>query len=153
MSDPNAATTVAAHKGNGSKYLFLFLLGLVIGAISVVMLLRTLEGRKTWRDHYPEAAMQVMDAQIKQLEESVKANRCSATDTLPRIKALRTMANDIELALPDLRDDKRFVEHASKLRGTLDAALASPPLSCEGVTKLVSNVGETCKACHQDFRN
>lgn len=147
------APTQPTRMGAAKKYLFLFLLGLVIGAISVVMLLRTLEGRKTWRDHYPEAAMQVMDAQIKQLEESVKANRCSATDTLPRIKALRTMANDIELAFPDLRDDKRFVEHASKLRGTLDAALASPPLSCEGVTKLVSNVGETCKACHQDFRN
>lgn len=133
------------------KYLFLFLLGLVIGAISVVMMLRAMEGRKTWRDHYPDAAMHFMQAQAAQLKESVETNRCAATETLPRLKALRTVGDDLEPAFPDLRDDKRFVEHASKLRGTLDAALASPPLSCEGVTKLLSSLGEDCKACHQDF--
>lgn len=146
-------TTPPTRSDAAKKYLFLFLLGLVIGAIAVVMLLRALEARKTWRDHYPDAAMRVMDAQLKQLNESVKANRCSATDTLPRIKTMWTMANEIELAFPGLRDDQRFVEHASKLRGSLDAGLASPPLGCEGVTKLVSDVGAACKACHQDFRN
>lgn len=146
---PIPPTRMAAAK----RYLFLFLLGLVVGAISVVMVLRAMEGRKTWRDHYPEAAMYFMDAQVAQLKESVQTNRCAATDTLPRLKALRIAADDLEPAFPGLRDDKRFVGHASKLRGSLDAALASPPLSCEGVTKLVSGINEDCKACHQDFRN
>lgn len=152
MSDPNASKT-ADRKGNGARYLFLFLLGLVIGAIAVVMLLRAMDARKTWRDHYPDAAMRVMDAEVNQLDETVKVNRCSATETLPRIKAMWTMANEIELAFPGLRDDKRFVEHASKLRGSLDTALVSPPLGCEGVTKLATDIRADCKACHQDFRN
>ena len=150
MSDPDPATTAAARKGNGSKYLFLFLLGLVIGIIATVMAVRALDARK---DHFPDSVMQVQQWHLGQFKSNVEQNRCAPTDTLPHLQALRTMANDIQPAFPDLRDDKRFVEHASKLRGSLDAGLASPPLSCEGVTKLVSNVGAACKACHQDFRN
>lgn len=150
MSTPSP---IQPSRTNAAKrYLFLFLLGLLIGAICVVMLLRALEGRKTWRDHYPDAAMHFMDAQVKQLGESVTANRCAATDTIPRLKALRTIADDLEPALPSLRDDQRFVAAASKLRGTLDAALSSPPLNCDSVTKLTAAIGENCKACHQDFR-
>ena len=63
------------------------------------------------------------------------------------------MANDIEPAFPGLSDDKRFIEHASKMRASLDAALASPPLNCAGVGTTAGKVGEACKACHQDFRN
>jgi hypothetical protein len=41
-------------------------------------------------------------------EANTDQNRCAATDTLPHLQALRTMANDIEPAFPDLRDDARF---------------------------------------------
>ena len=150
MSDTNAATTVAAHKGNGSKYLFVFLLGLVIGIVATVMAVRAIDARK---DHFPDSVMQVQQWHLGQLKSNVEKNRCGPTDTLPHLQALRTMANDIEPALPDLHDDKRFVEHASKLRASLDAALASPPLGCAGVGTAAENLGETCKACHQDFRN
>lgn len=150
MSDPNPATIDAQRKGNGSRYLFLFLLGLVIGIVATVMTVRALDARK---DHFPESVMQVQQWHLGQLKSNVEQNRCVPIDTLPHLQALRTMVNDIEPAFPGLRDDKRFVEHAGKLRGSLDTALASPPLSCEGVTRLVSNAGEACKACHQDFRN
>ena len=79
-------------------------------------------------------------------------NRCAATDVLPNLKALRVMADDLEPAFPDLADDQRFAEHASKMRARLDAALASPPLNCAGVGTTAQGIGETCKACHQDFR-
>lgn len=150
MSDPIPANSAAEDKGNGSRYLFLFLLGLVIGIIATVMTVRALNARK---DHFPESVMQVQQWHLGQLKSNVEQNRCVPIDTLPHLQALRTMVNDIEPAFSDLRDDKRFIEHAGKLRGSLDTALASPPLSCEGVTKLVSNVGGACKACHQDFRN
>ena len=150
MSDPIAATTVAAHKGNGSKYLFVFLLGLVIGIVATVMAVRAIDARK---DHFPDSVMQVQQWHLGQLKSNVERNRCGPTDTLPHLQALRTMANDIEPAFADLRDDKRFVEHASKLRASLDAALSSPPLNCAGVGTAAENLGETCKACHQDFRN
>ena len=150
MSDQNQAATAATHKGNGSKYLFLFLLGLVIGIVATVMAVRAIDARK---DHFPDSVMQVQQWHLGQLKSNVERNRCGPTDTLPHLQALRTMANDIEPAFADLRDDKRFVEHASKLRASLDAALSSPPLNCAGVGTAAENLGETCKACHQDFRN
>src|SRR3970282_1442051 len=148
MSYPGPAT--AARNGNGSRYLFLFLLGLVIGVVATVMAVRALNERK---DHFPESVMQVQQCHLGQLKSNVEQNRCVPIDTLPHLQALRTMANDIEPAVSARRADKRFIGHAGRLRGALDTALASPPLSCEGVTRLVSNVGGACKACHQDFRN
>jgi hypothetical protein len=131
------------------RYMFVLLLGLVLGAIATVMLLRSLDARK---DHFPQSVMQVQSWHIGQLEAKTKENRCAATDTIPHLKALRTMADDLEPAFPDLRDDERFVKHASGMRGTLDAALAAPPLNCEGVGATLGKIGENCKACHQDFK-
>ena len=147
MSDPNPGAT--ARKGNGSKYLFLFLLGLVVGAVAVVMALRAWDARK---DHFPESLMHVQGWHAGQLGKALEQNRCAATDTLPHFKALRTTADDLERAFPGLADDKRFSDAASKLRGTLDGALASPPMNCEGVAALDKQIGADCKACHQDFR-
>lgn len=134
------------------RYLFLFLFGLVIGVVSVVMILRAIEARKTWQDHYPNAAMQLMQAHMAQLGGLASANRCTATDTLPHLQALRTISNDIEPAFGDLRDDSRFATRASDLRATLDGALAAPPLDCAGVGNTAKQIGEACKACHQDYR-
>lgn len=135
-----------------AKYLFVFLLGLVIGVVALVMLVRTLESRKTWRDHYPHALMHLLSAQAAQLRDNAEANRCSPTDTLPFLQSLRSLGNDFERAFPDLREDQRFVSHAAQFRGALDAALASPPLGCAGVQQAGTRIGEACKACHQDFR-
>lgn len=150
MSDPDPATTAAARKGHGSRYLFLFLLGLVIGIIATVMAVRAIDARK---DHFHDSVMHVQQWHLGQLQSNVEQNRCGPTDTLPHLQALRTMANDIEPAFPDLRDDKRFVDHTSKMRASLDASLASPPLNCAGVATTAGNIGEACKACHQDFRD
>lgn len=132
------------------RYFFLFLLGLVVGAVATVMAMRAIDAR---RDHYPDAVMTVMQAHTGQLKTSLEANRCGATDILPHLQSLRTMANDIEPAFGDLREDERFARHASQLRATLDGALASPPLNCAGVGATAGKIGEACKACHQDFRN
>ena len=141
-----------ARSSNTSRYLFLFLLGLVLGIIGVVMALRAIEGRKTWEDHFPDAVMHVMQAHASQLGAAAKENRCAATDVLPHLQTLRYMANDLEPALPGLSDDPRFVEHASHYRATLDSALATPPLNCAGVEAAIKQVNDGCKACHQDFR-
>jgi len=151
MSDPNPGTLPesTARKGHGSRYLFLFLLGLVIGAVAVVMVMRAWDER---RDHFHDSVMHVQQWHLDRLKGDVDQNQCAATDTIPHLKAIRTMADDLERAFPGNRDDQRFVAAASKLRRTLDAALASPPLNCEGVGKTVGDIGEACKACHQDFR-
>ena len=108
---------------NASRYLFLFLIGLAVGILGTVMAMRAIDARQ---DHFPGSVMDVQAWHMGQLKAATQQNRCAATDTLPHLQALRTMANDIEPAFGDLRDDARFSKHASDLRATLDSALASP---------------------------
>ena len=135
---------------NASRYLFLFLIGLAVGILGTVMAMRAIDARQ---DHFPSSVMEVQAWHMAQLKASTQQNRCAATDTLPHLQALRTMANDIEPAFGDLRDDARFSKHASDLRATLDNALANPPLNCAGVGTTLASIGEDCKDCHQEFRN
>src|SRR3546814_9266569 len=90
---PEANPAKPAKPSAASRYLFVFLVGLVIGAVALVMILRTVEARKTWQDHYPHAAMHLFDSHIAQLQASTEPNRCSPTDTLPPLQALRLVAN------------------------------------------------------------
>ena len=144
-------TTSASQAGNAAaRYFFLFLIGLVTGIVATLMAMRALDARK---DHYPESVMHVMAAHADALKANIEQNRCAATDTLPHLQTLRMMANDIEPAFGDLREDARFAGHASDLRAGLDGVLASPPLNCAGVGTALKDIGEDCKACHQDFRN
>ena len=85
-----------------SRYLFLFLIGLVVGAICTVMAMRALQARQ---DPFPDSVMQVMAKHSGQLADKVKQNRCAATDTIPHVRTLRAMANDLEMAFPGIADD------------------------------------------------
>ena len=135
---------------NAGRYLFLLLLGLVLGAIGTVMALRAIEARK---DHFPEALMHVQQWHMGQLKADMEQNRCNATDVLPHLQALRMTANDLDAAFPDLRDDQRFKTASTGMRAAMDKVVGNPPLTCEGVGAAMAQIGETCKACHQDFRN
>ena len=135
--------------GTGARYFFLFLVGLVAGVICTVMAMRALEARK---DPFHESVMHVQQWHMAQLKANTEQNRCNATDTLPHLQALRTMADDIEPAMPDLRDDERFAKAASQLRAALDSARANPPLNCAGVGAAMKEIGAACKACHLVFR-
>lgn len=146
MSDVNASSPNPARRGNGSRYLFMALLGLVIGAVASVMIMRAIDQRK---DPYPEAVMHVMGAHMHALKDAVTQNRCAATDVIPHLQALRTMANDIEPAFKDMHDDDKFAKYASDLRATVDASLATPPLNCPGVQAAAAKIGEACETCHK----
>lgn len=137
---------------SASRYLFLFLLGLVIGTIAMIMLMRVWESRKTPEDRWHDAVMNIMAVHSGRLDANIKANRCAATDLIPSLQTMRSLASDLEPAFPDLADDQRFKDHASDYRATLDAALANPPLNCAGAGTTLQGVGKACKACHQDFR-
>lgn len=146
MSTPDPA----AKKSNAGRYLFLLLLGLAVGAIATVMVLRALEARK---DHFPAALMEVQGWHMGQLKAAMEQNRCSANDVMPHLQALRAMGNDLEPAFPDLRDDERFKSAAAAMRGAVDKAITAPPLSCESLAGTMKAVGDTCKGCHRDFKN
>lgn len=131
------------------RYLFLFLLGLFVGAICTVMLVRAIQARS---DHFPDALMHVMARQQGELKKAIDANRCTVSDATPRLQSLRAMANDLESAFPSLRDDARFAASASALRGTLDTALAQPPADCAALVDVQDKISESCLSCHRDFR-
>ena len=143
-ADPNR------RPSNASRYLFLLILGLVLGAVATVMALRALEQRK---DHFPDALMHVQQWHMGQLKTDMEQNRCNATDVLPHLQALRMTANDIDAAFPDLRDDPRFTAASTAMRASMDKAVANPPLTCEGLGAAMKDIGASCKGCHQDFRN
>lgn len=143
------STATPAPKSHATRYLFLFLLGLVIGAIGTVMAMRAIDARK---DHFHEAIMHVQAWHAGELKAAIDSNRCAATDSLPHLQALRTMADNLEDGFPDLAEDERFSTHASAFRATLDAAIASPPRDCASLGATLGRIGEGCKACHQDFR-
>lgn len=144
---PGSASRLSGNRAG--RYLFMAVLGLVIGVFATVMVSRALHERK---DHYPEAVMYVMQAHMNALKGNVVENRCAATDTLPHLTTLRHLGNDLEPAFPGLRDDAPFRQHAGGLRAAVDATLASPPLNCAGVQVAMAKIAESCKACHADYQ-
>ena len=142
----NAPAPAPARRGNGSRYLFMALLGLVVGAVASVMVMRAIQQR---HDPYPEAVMHVMSAHMRALKQNVVQNRCAATDVLPHLQALRVVSNDIEPAFADMRDDEKFAKYASDLRAAIDAAVAAPPMACGAVQTAAAKIGEACEGCHR----
>jgi len=139
-----------AKESNASRYLFLFLLGLAVGMVVTVFMLRAIKARQ---DPFPDSVMQVMEKQFSLLDDNIKANRCMATDTLPRLQMLRAVSNDIEIAFPDLAEDTLFKKHAGQLRTNLETVIAAGPTDCNATRAARAKAVEACKACHQDFAN
>lgn len=131
------------------RYLFMALIGLLVGIIGTVMLMRAIQAR---RDPFPHSLMQVMAKQTDLLQRSQQQNRCTVPDGQPRLQTLRYLSNDLEAAFPSLRDDRRFAAHARDMRSALDQALAAVPGDCTALATVNTRIGEACKACHQDFR-
>ncbi|MFT3756289.1 MAG: hypothetical protein QM769_10160 [Pseudoxanthomonas sp.] len=140
---------IPAKKSNASRYLFLFLVGLVMGAVATVMIVRALQARQ---DPFPDAVMHVMGKHAGLLQQTIQRNQCAATDTVPHVRTLRAMANDLEVAFPGLAEDARFTTHASQFRAKLDEALTTPPTDCASAGQLGEQIKESCKSCHQDFK-
>ena len=143
----SANTPKTSH---ASRYFFMFLIGLVMGAVLAVMGLRALQARQ---DPFPDSVMHVMQKHSGLLAKTIEENRCAATDTAPHLRTLRAMTNDLEIAFPGLADDERFRTHASQFRAKLDAGLSKPPTECASAEKISASIKESCKACHQDFRS
>ncbi len=140
----------APRRPMANRYLFLLILGFVVGAIAAVMGMRALQARQ---DPFPDALMHVQGWHMAQLDAELKGNHCAATDALPHLQALRMTANNLEDAFPGLRDDTRFSDAAAALRAAADKAIAAPPLSCPALAATLKSVNDTCRGCHRDFRD
>ena len=130
------------------RSLVLGVIGLLVGALCTLILINALRQGTA----YPNGVMAVMSAQMKGLNQSLKQNRCAASDLSPRLQTLRHLGNDLEPAFLPTQDDERFSQHASDLRAALDAALAAPPADCTAARVVVDRVNSGCQACHRDFK-
>jgi cytochrome c556 len=131
------------------RSLILLLIGLAVGAICTGILMNALS-RET---AYSKGVMTVMGQQMKALDKSVKANKCSASDLMPRFQTLRAVGNDIEVAFGPTSDDDKFGHRASDLRGAEDSALATPINTCAAASAAIEKIGQSCENCHQDFKD
>ena len=125
------------------------IVGLFVGALLTVIALNSLKKGTA----YPNGVMAVMSAQMGALNQSLKQNRCAATDLLPRLQTLRHLGNDLEPAFLPTQDDERFIAHSSEFRAALDAALAAPPSDCAAAGVALDRIKNGCQACHGDFKS
>lgn len=130
------------------RSIVLLLVGLAVGALCTVIAINALDRGTSHRD----AAMTMMAEQMRAMGASLKANKCTATDLMPRLQTLRFVANDIEPAFAGEIDDPQFNRYAADLRAAADLALASPPASCQAASATVSNLKRSCDSCHREFK-
>ena len=142
-------TEPSRTQSNASRYLFVLIAGLLLGAVATVMAMRAIQARQ---DPFPNSLMNVMARQSQLLGDSRKQNRCSINDSTPRLQTLRLLSTDMDLAFPGLRDDARFQQHASRFRATLNDAMSATTADCTALAAVTEQLGNYCKACHQDFR-
>ena len=130
------------------RSLILVLIGLFVGAACALIAMSALRQGTA----YPNGVMAVMSAQMGALGQSLKQNRCAATDLLPRLQTLRHLGNDLEPAFLPTQDDERFIQHSTVLRASLDAALATTPADCAAAGVVLDRIQNGCQACHRDFK-
>ncbi|UNK41127.1 hypothetical protein MNO14_09025 [Luteimonas sp. S4-F44] len=152
MSMPEPPPVACTAPSAAARYAVVFVLGLVVGVFALVVVLRALESRRDWQDHYPSALMRLYQAHMAGLEAAVDTGRCPQAGSAAHLRALRLLSDDLEPAFPDLRDHRGFSAHADAARRALDAALATPPTDCAQLRVAVDAVGETCGGCHRDLR-
>lgn len=131
------------------RSLVLFLVGLAVGAIAAVLVVNAINRGP----HYDIAVMTVMAQHMKAMDHNIKANRCATTDIGPHLQTLRLVANDIEPAFGDMKDDAQFGRYASQFRAAADGALQAAPASCAAAGAILSKLDKACDACHRDYRN
>lgn len=151
MSSPDSVPTPPASAA--ARYAAVFVTGLVVGLFALLVLLRALESRRTWDAHYPSAVMHLYQAQLAQLRAAHASGDCAAPDTRRRLETMRAVSNDLEPAFPALRDHRRFVGEADRMRSALDLALGAPLDSCAALETSLREVERACSDCHRDFRN
>ena len=131
------------------RSLILLLVGLLVGALCTLIAVNALNRGTA----YPNAVMALMGQQMKAIDQSIKQSRCASSDLAPRLQTLRFVANDIEPAFADMKDDVQFGRYAADLRAASDAALLTPPASCAAASETLSALNKTCDSCHRDYKD
>lgn len=130
----------------------LLALGLFIGVLATVMTLGALRQGTPFH----QGLMSVMAHHLGSLramgEPDTPAEACSPARVGAHLAMLRLAGDDLEAAFLPTMNDERFRQYASNYRDALDAAIAQPAHSCEAAVQQAATLGDSCSACHRDFR-
>lgn len=100
---------------------------------------------------YPQALMQVQQAQLGVLRQAVKSGECNSNRARQAGVILNATAQDIERAFyPNATVPADFREHAQALRAALDAM--EDASACPRFATTVGAVANSCDGCHQSWR-
>ena len=129
------------------RYVVVLLIGALIGSMVTMTALNALRQASAVSD----GIMAVMQYQMNLVRTDIGAKRCDAAK--PYFQTLLGVAGAIEPAfLPTGGDDVLFKRYAEQLRNRLDEALKADATSCRTLTEQLGQVGDSCKACHRDFK-
>lgn len=125
----------------------MILLGLVIGVIGTVNVMNTLAERNPM----PTAVMHTMGYHMGELGNALKAKQCEAAKIQHHLERMQSTATDI---VPVFHmSEKDFTDHANELQTKLQQAVAAAPTDCAALAVVLKPVGDSCKSCHQKYRD
>jgi cytochrome c556 len=129
-----------------ARFALLLLLGLVIGALGTVFVMKAVENRNP----LPHAVMTVMGHHMGALGQAVKTKQCDAAQINDHLLRLQSTASDIPDAFPSAEQD--FLDHANRLRTALQGAVQTHPTDCAALAQAIKPVNDACQSCHQQYR-
>lgn len=125
----------------------MILLGLVIGIIGTANVMNALGQRNPM----PKAVMHTMGYHMGELAHAIKANQCEAVNIQHHLARLDSTATDITPVFG--MNNKDFDDHARQLQDHLQQAVQAAPTTCAALAAAIKPVNESCKSCHQKYRD
>ena len=90
-------------QSHATRYVFVLVLGVLLGLVCTVMVARTLQAR---RDPVPDSLMQIMDHQLRALP-GPSGSSCEPARQRARLQTLQLLATDLELSLIHISEPTR----------------------------------------------
>ena len=130
------------------RSLILLLLGLAFGAVCTAVAMNALAQRSA----YARGVMQVMQHHYAELRNSQRAGQCDAATTTRAHQALQLLGEEMERAVyGDGKPEPPFREYNERLRSAV-ADLGDGTKSCAALAPIINRVGDSCDACHRQYR-
>ena len=130
------------------RSLILLLLGLAFGAVCAAVAMNALAQRSA----YARGVMQVMQHHYAELRNGQRTGRCDAATVTRDRDVLRMLSDEVAPSVyGDGTPDPPFREYTDRLRSAL-ADLGDGTKGCAALAPLVNRVGDSCDACHRQYR-
>jgi cytochrome c556 len=131
------------------RSIVLLLVGIVVGALLATTTMGTLNAR----DRYPRSVMVVMQANLSALQRGLRTQDCGLAEASMRASQLLAVANEIPIAFAaHERDSEDFVQSRERFVAAVEPLTIGPPPDCTSLNTAITNIAQTCDACHNGHR-